>query len=103
MSAVIIPSPKPINKCVEIIATRTLPRGTETVPPTAYSSTKAIEEKTTDSNPATTDPLINETRESPNIFFYFFILNQPVREVTIAIFKTFTPKALSPPSAKSSD
>ena len=36
------PSPKPINKCVETIATRTLLKGTATVPPRAYSKTKAI-------------------------------------------------------------
>ena len=58
ISAVIIPSPKPINKWVEIIAISTFPRGTDTVPPIAYSRTNAIDEKTTDSKPAITDPEI---------------------------------------------
>ena len=103
ISAVMIPSPNPINKCVEIIATRTLPRGTETVPPIAYSRTNAIEENTTDNSPATTEPLIRETLVSPNTFFQKVILNQPVKDVTIAILRTFTPRALSPPSAKRRD
>ena len=82
---------------------RTLPRGTETVPPMAYSMTNAIDENTTDNNPAMTEPEINVNCESPNSFFQKVIVNHPVREVIIAILSTFTHKALSPPSANRRD
>ena len=103
INAVIIPSPNPINKCVEIIAIRTLPNGTDTVPPMAYSRTNAIDEKTTDNKPATTEPDIKVNFESPNNFFQKVIESHPVSDVTIAIFSTLTPRALSPPSAKRRD
>ena len=67
------------------------------------TSTKAIEENITDKTPATIDPESIETLASPNNFFHKEIVNQPTREVIIAILRTFIPKALNPPSANSKD
>ena len=47
IKAVIIPSPKPIKKCTEIMAIRTVPTGMDIVPPNMYWSINAIDEKTT--------------------------------------------------------
>ena len=40
---------------------------------------------------------------SPNSFFQDVITNQPTSDVTIAMLKTFIPKALKPPSANNKD
>ena len=71
--------------------------------PSAYSNTKAIDENTTDKIPATMDPEIIEILASPNNFFHEEIVSHPTSEVMIAIFRTFIPKTLNPPSANSND
>ena len=73
------------------------------VPPIAYSSVKAIEEKTTVMIPDTTLAAIIEVLFFPINFNQYLTITHPVAHVTIAIFKTFTPSALKPPSAKSKD
>ena len=45
--AVIIPSPKPMMKCVVTMANKTVPTGIDIVPPIAYWIVKAIDENTT--------------------------------------------------------
>ena len=49
------------------------------------------------------DPEIIEILASPNNFFHEEIVSHPTSEVMIAIFRTFIPKALNPPSANSND
>ena len=73
------------------------------VPPIAYSSVKAIEENTTVIIPDTTLTAIIDVLFFPINFNQYLTITQPVEQVTIAIFKTFTPSALNPPSAKSKD
>ena len=69
----------------------------------AYSSVKAIEENTTVMLPDTTLTPIIDVLFFPINFNHYLTITQPVEHVTIAIFRTFTPRALKPPSAKSKD
>ena len=101
--AVIIPSPKPIMKCVVTMANKTVPTGIDIVPPIAYWIVKAIDENTTLKIPASTLTVTIEVLFFPMNFIQYLTINQLVALVTMAIFKTFTPNALRPPSAKRRD
>ncbi len=101
VSAVMTASPMPISTCTPTIAVATLPMETSVVPPTAYSSVKAIAAAGTETSAATKEATVTERRLRGSTASRPRKTAYETTVVTIAMSVMFTPSAVSPPSANS--
>ena len=84
------------------MAPNTVPRSAPPWPPIAYIAVKPIDDATTEAQAAIADAPIALPVDFGSTFTSPRKIGQAISAVMMAMLRTFTPSALTPPSAKSS-